>query len=132
MSPWIAVMYYLFVDVLYVLNSQVYYGNYVKKIQGKAMHVGPKKLWAAIASYMVLAVGWVILVAPMLEKQKHWYMAAFYGMIYGLSVYGVFNFTNHVMFMDYSISLVIRDTCWGVSWLTLFSVIYFYHQKKFI
>lgn len=126
----VAVIIYLIIDVLYVLSSQSYYGKHVQAIQGSMMKVGPTKLWAAIASYVVLAMGWVVLVAPVVEQQKEWFHAAFYGFVYGLAVYGVFNFTNYVMFQNYASSLMVRDTLWGTSWLTLFTTLYFLYIRK--
>lgn len=121
---WIALILYLCVDVMYVMSSRAYYSEEVRKVQGSPMMVGPEKIWAAFGSYLLLAIGWFVLVAPWIEKLKSWKMAAYYGMIYGFVVYGVFNLTNFVMFKNYSISMVLRDTIWGVSWLTIFSMLY--------
>ena len=32
---------------------------------------------------------------------------------YGLVVYGVYSFTNYLLFNNYPLSLVIKDTMWG-------------------
>ncbi len=124
----IAATIYLVVDILYVLMSRSYYSSEVYRVQGSPMKVGVNKMWAAVASYTALVAGWYVLVAPMIERlgssSASAGQAALYGMVYGLAVYGVFNFTNYVMFLNYSLGLVIRDTLWGVTWLTVFSTLY--------
>ncbi len=116
---------YLIVDIAYVLSSKSYYGNVVKKIQGSFMFVPNERLWAAAMSYLALITGWVLLVAPYVEQESVTLpQSALYGFIYGFAVYGVFNGTNHVMFRNYDASVVLRDMAWGVSWLTLFTLLY--------
>lgn len=126
----VALVFYLAIDIFYVLNSKSYYSGVVKKIQNEPMIVPTNRIWSAIVSYMCLAIGWFFLVAPFIEKSKVWYEAAFYGAIYGIAVYGVFNTTNHVMFKNYNLSVVLRDTIWGMSWLTIFSILYFFFIKN--
>jgi uncharacterized membrane protein len=127
----IASLVYLIVDIAYVLSSKSYYSNVVQKIQGKAMYVPNERLWAAAMSYFALVIGWLFLVAPNVEnKSTTLQQSALYGFVYGFAVYGVFNGTNHVMFRNYDIAVVLRDTVWGVSWLTAFTVLYKIYLMK--
>lgn len=131
MTRLVAVVIYLVIDVVYVLSSKAYYSNVVKAIQGSSMYVPNNRIWAAILAYIALATGWFVLVAPYVERPSTTLQqSAWYGFVYAFAVYGVFNGTNHVMFRNYGLQVVLRDTLWGVSWLTLFTVLYKIYQNK--
>lgn len=116
---------YLVVDVLYVLMSRHIYFDVVKKIQkGDETMMTASRMIAAVAAYAILGAGWMILVAPHIESQKTVTTALTYGAMYGFAVYGVFNFTNHVMFQNYGFKIMLQDVVWGTSWVTVLSVLY--------
>lgn len=97
---------YVFVDTVYVTLSKSFYGS----IQGAEMTTS---IASIIGAYLCMALGWYYLVDT-----------TFKGFLYGLAVYGVFNFTNHILFKGYTWNVVARDFLWGVSWTTLLTMLY--------
>ena len=124
---------YLIVDLIYVISSKDVYNNVVINIQGRSMP-NPKgtRLFAGLAAYICMALGWYFLVADKIERSgaSKVQSAIFYGVIFGLSVYGTFNFTLHVMLDNYDIPIVLRDLIWGTSWVTILSTMYALYLQK--
>jgi uncharacterized membrane protein len=53
-----------------------------------------------------------------------WLAGALAGAVYGIAVYGVFNFTNNVMFKEYGWGIVLRDFAWGVTWACVLTTLF--------
>lgn len=118
------VIIYLVVDIIYVSMSRSYYGSYVKKIQGSDMKYSNANLISAILSYSILGLGWFIFIANKIKTTTTYLELLPFTILYGLVIYGVFNTTLFVMFDKWDIFISIRDTIWGVSWITSISFIY--------
>ena len=67
--------------------------------------------WAGVLAYFALSLGLTIFVVP--AARELWEAAA-YGLVYGLAVYGVYDFTNAALFKKYSEDLVWADLIWGM------------------
>lgn len=80
--------------------------NIAKKERGKLK----PNLIVAFIVYLILAFGITIFVIPIsrtpLESLK-------YGALFGLVLYGVYDFTNLSIIKDYSLKLTITDLLWG-------------------
>lgn len=122
---------YLAVDITYVVLSRGYYNAVVKNIQGFPMEIRWDSYVVAAISYAILTLGWIILVANRLSPTSTWYELLPTAVIYGLTVYGIFNATLYVMFKNWDYKVSIRDTLWGVSWITLSGAIYLYLLKMY-
>lgn len=128
---------YLIIDITYVTMSSSFYQNVVTKIQHKPMQKLRANTFAyAILSYAILGLAWFVFVpATMGYLQQTLRVsvvvsAALSGFLLGLAIYGVFNFTNAVMFEKYDLPVLLRDMAWGVSWLTFLSTAYGYASTK--
>jgi uncharacterized membrane protein len=81
-----------------------------------------------------MALGWYFLAANQADTwSKHmpaYQAGAFAGLVYGLAVYGTFNFTLHVMFNNYDVNIVLRDLSWGVIWATISTMLYAVFKDK--
>ena len=123
---------YLVVDVIYVTLSMPFYKAVVSRIEKRSVASGskPYKALAAIASYVLMAIGWLVFVADKARATQSFLGGAAYGALYGLVVYGVFNMTNYVLFEQYAPSVLFRDLAWGVTWGALFTGAYAYYPKK--
>jgi uncharacterized membrane protein len=127
---------YLVVDIVYVAIASPIYMQVVKAIQQKETPFNVYRGIAALAAYLCMALGFVILVAPAIERLLASGMCASragiaIGFTFGLVLYGVFNFTNYAMFADYTPWILLQDMLWGVTWATTASVLYaMYVQKK--
>jgi uncharacterized membrane protein len=122
---------YLAVDITYVVLSRGYYNEVVKKIQGAPMNIKRDSYIVAIISYAILTIGWIVLVANRLSAKSNWDELLPTAVMYGLAVYGVFNATLYVMFKNWDYAVSIRDTLWGVSWITVSAAIYLYLLKMY-
>jgi len=137
----IFVAIYIIIDVIYVTLSRTAYENVAKDIQGSGFPVFKStRIAAATIAYSSMILGWLILVAPLVEQKvatsKNIITAvkssAFIGFIFGVLVYGVFNGTLHTMFEKYNTNIMVRDLVWGISWATVLTSIYGYvlYNKK--
>ena len=121
---------YLAVDVFYVLSSRGYYSEVVKRIQGSPITAKLNSLYIAGLSYLLLGLGWWLLVATPTTSQSSYWDVLLRAVVYALAVYGVFNATLYVMFIGWDWRVAVRDTLWGVSWITLISLAYLWFLRK--
>lgn len=121
---------YLAVDIAYVVASRGYYGEVVQRIQGNPMAMKANGLFIAGLSYAMLGLGWWLLVASSVGAESGYGEVLWRAVVYALAVYGVFNATLYVMFAEWDWRVALRDTAWGVSWITLISLAYVAYLKK--
>ncbi len=110
---------YLIVDIVYVVSSQNFYGPVMNQLNGGASVSAP--LIYAAGAYGCMAVGWIFFAVLRFETffSQGWGLArsAFWaGLLYGLTVYGVFNFTLGLMAKAWHFEVLARDLLWGISW----------------
>lgn len=121
---------YILVDIVYVMLARGTYMNVVRKIQKGPTQFTPARVVAAIAAYTCMAIGWWFLVAPAIERGNGVYAGLLPGFVYGLTLYGVFNFTNYAMFDKYTPRILAQDLMWGIGWVTVLSVAYGIYVTK--
>jgi len=119
---------YLAVDILYVRTSLPAYNRVVTNIQGSDIVAKPGSLVVAIATYALMGLGWWVLIAPVVERAvaakqgaRAYLPTAF---LVALLIYGVFNGTNFVTFKGWDAAIALRDTAWGVGWITTLTALY--------
>lgn len=117
---------YILIDIVYIVRSNSYYDKVVKKIQGRSMNGMNKKgvYISALIAYSILAFGWLYFIASRIELGITYWGIIVLCFVYSLCIYGVFNSTLFIMFKDWNINVALRDTLWGVSSITLFSIFY--------
>ena len=86
------------VDLFWLATGGIYGRHLVELIQGKPMEV---RFISAILVYLFLAY---MLLQTTSTKQAF---------VYGLCIYGVYDFTNHATFEKYDWKFGIADTIWG-------------------
>ena len=123
---------YLIVDIAYVLISQKYYESYAKAIQGSGFSKKKDVLIFAILSYIFLGLAWWFLVAEHITPITPIWKAVFYAFILALAIYGVFNATLYVIFDKWDYRVVVRDTLWGISWLSILTIGYTFTLSRSI
>jgi len=94
----------LAIDSIYLKLIAPIYNMQVKKIQGKEINF---RVYSAIIVYIILITGLYYFVIGQNKSTKE-------GAFFGLVIYGVFDFTNHAILDNYSLSLAIMDTIWGM------------------
>jgi len=114
----VAFLSYLILDFFWFQFSLPSYKKVVGDIQG-VPEIQTRIL--PFLAYILLPLGLTIFVLN--SKNNN----VFYGALYGLVVYGIFNLTNRALFKNWSLNILVLDTLWGtiVSALTVFIVNYF-------
>jgi uncharacterized membrane protein len=93
----------LVLDSVYLYFTKSTFGQMVAKIQRTALEF---KLVGAVVVYLLLAIGlYVFIVEP---GKSLWHAALF-----GLVVYGVYDFTSYAILKKYDLNVAIMDMAWG-------------------
>jgi len=88
----------ILVDMLWIATGGIYARAIAERIQGGPLNI---RYMAALATYVFLAY-------MLLETQS--YKQAF---LYGVCIYGVYDFTTMALFSDYDWKFAVADTLWG-------------------
>jgi uncharacterized membrane protein len=67
-------------------------------------------LWAAALAWLLIPLGIVVFVVPMSKSGRQ---SLFYGGIYGLILYGVYDLTNYSVLQPYTLKMALLDIAWG-------------------
>jgi len=119
---------YLLGDLAYVITSRPFYDKVVMSIQGKPFVNKPFGMLVAALTYLLMGIGWFVLVAPVAEESGELSKVVARAVLVGLLMYGVFNGTLYVFFEKWTASTAIRDMMWGVTWITVLSIAYKLYQ----
>ena len=125
----IFVAIYLTVDI--VLASRSAYEGRVKAIQGTGYSKKPDIMAFAGFAYACMAIAWWVLVAERIHDETTYLEALKYSGVLALAMYGVFNGTLYVMFEKWDVAIAVRDTLWGVTWLTVLTTAYLWAVRHF-
>lgn len=103
------------------------FGNQIYEIQSEKLEI--RKL-SAILTYLLMAFVITYLGIPVINKNITDIIK--YGIIIGLTMYGVYHGTNYSIFKKYKLSMVITDTLWGcfLSTICLLSVHFIFNFAK--
>lgn len=88
----------LLIDIFWLATAGIFFRAMVRSIQGEDLD--PRFLSAALV--------YVFLAYMLLEAQS--YKQAF---LYGICIYGVYDFTNLAVFSRYDWKIALADTLWG-------------------
>ncbi len=69
--------------------------------------------WAAFLVYILIPLGIVIFVLPRLPLAASTGLAFGWGALYGLILYGVYDFTNYSLVNHWPLRLTLADILWG-------------------
>ena len=92
------------IEAVYLRAMLPYFNSQIKKIQGKEITPRP---YSVVIVYIIIITGLYYFIIGPNKSAKD-------GAFFGLVIYGIFNFTNHALFDNYSLSLVIIDLIWGM------------------
>ena len=125
----IATMFFLFADLIWIgyLGNSLYRDGYGELLRKSGGMITPN-WYSAIVVYVLCITGMMILLAPACAGGNQLLYVA-YGALYGLVLYGFYNFTNHAVFANWPINLVIIDTIWGTLLCAMTNLCIFYAQK---
>ena len=80
----------------------------------------------ALPVYILMVISVLVFVLPNINKEHLLKDRIIYGGLMGLIIYGIFDFTNKVIFTKYDISLALLDISWG----TFLFILVTYLSKK--
>ena len=70
-------------------------------------------LWAAGLVYILIPLGIVLFALPRVSKEHLVSTALFWGFLYGVVLYGVYDMTNYSLVSKWSLRMCIVDILWG-------------------
>jgi uncharacterized membrane protein len=70
-------------------------------------------VWAALVVYLAIPLGVVLFALPRVSAANPVGSALFWGAIYGLILYAVYDMTNYSLVRDWPLSLSLIDIGWG-------------------
>lgn len=109
----IAITLLLVFDFIWISLNYSRYNTLVANVQGSKMNT---KILSAIVAYTLMIIGLLYIVFPLMDQDKSknaLIKALKYGGLFGLVVYGIYNFTNYAIFDNYSLFIGLTDTLWG-------------------
>lgn len=86
------------------------YKKMIRKIQGSDMRVNTVY---AILSYALMIIGLNVFVIPNINKDNLLFDSLKYGFLFGIILYGVYDFTIGAVLKDWNLNLAIIDVLWG-------------------
>jgi len=86
------------------------YKKMIRKIQGSDMRVNTVY---AILSYALMIIGLNVFVIPNINKDNLLFDSLKYGFLFGIILYGVYDFTIGAVLKDWNLNLAIVDVLWG-------------------
>lgn len=123
----VAVFLLLVIDVLWLqLFMKKEYETQVFKIQNSPMK--PRMVFAVLA-YILLCVGLVMFVLPNIDEKNIMCTSLKYGFLFGIVLYGVYDFTIAAVLEKWDIRLAIIDVLWGGFLFFAVSALYGYMKR---
>lgn len=101
----------LFLDFAWLkfyMNKQ--YQKQVLTIQGEKMKINK---YSAILSYILMVIGLNLFVLPNIRPSHALMDSLKYGFLFGIILYGVYDFTCGAVFKKWNMKLAVIDMLWG-------------------
>jgi uncharacterized membrane protein len=70
-------------------------------------------LWAAAVVYLLIPLGIVLFALPRVDTQNLLVSSLFWGFVYGVTLYGVYDLTNYSLLDKYPLRMAFVDIAWG-------------------
>lgn len=105
---------FLLLDYLWL--AKLMQGFYLRELGDLARREGDAikpRLLAAVGVYLALPGGIVLFALPRVDPARPVASALFWGMLYGVVVYSVYDLTNRSTLAHWPVRLVAVDICWG-------------------
>lgn len=108
-----SILLLLILDFLWIyLFMGPRYMSQIEIIQKSPMKVN---VWYAIIAYIFMVIGLLIFCLPNINKKKRFKSSLIYGFLFGLVLYGVYDFTIASVIKKWDIKTAIIDIIWGAS-----------------
>jgi uncharacterized membrane protein len=96
-------------DSIYLKSTSTIYGKLIQKIQNNKLNI---RLYSVFIVYILIFTMWVVFI----YNERHKFTLkqnVIRGALLGLTTYGIFDFTNHAIFNNWNLNIVVIDTLWG-------------------
>lgn len=80
-------------------------------------------LWAAGIVYLCIPLGIVLFVLPRVSQENILFSSLFWGFLFGIVLYGVYDMTNQSLLNNWPLKLTLIDMLWGGTLCALSSYI---------
>jgi len=111
MNTIVSVVTLITLDLLWIIFFMgMKYQKQVMDIQGSKLVVDKAM---AICAYILMVVGLVVFVLPNIREDNKLKDSLIYGFLFGIVVYGVYDFTNNAIFKNWDTKLAFIDIIWG-------------------
>lgn len=80
------------------------------RISGEALQ---PVIWAALLVYIAIPAGIVLFALPRVSPDNVVTSSIFWGAVYGIVVYTIYDMTNYSLLKDWPLRLSLIDICWG-------------------
>ena len=107
----ISVIILLVLDFLWIgLFMKNRYEKEIKQIQGSSMKVN---IVYGFISYTLMVIGLVVFVLPNIRTEHRLLDSLKYGFLFGIIIFGVYDFTIAALLEKWDIKLAFIDVLWG-------------------
>jgi uncharacterized membrane protein len=114
----------LTLDFMWITFMKPIYAKWISAVQGASMTV---RFIPAAAAYILMAMSVFFILIPLVKHATSSLEKMLKASAVGLCTYGIYNTTNYAIFKNYSLTMAIVDTIWGMS---LFSILGFFIMKN--
>jgi uncharacterized membrane protein len=114
----------LVVDLLWI--GVLMKGFYLRELADIARREGgglAPRWGAVVLVYIVIPAGLVLFVRPVLADDARWTTALLRGALFGLILYGVYDFTNLATLEKWTVRMTVVDIAWGATLCGTMSVV---------
>ncbi len=75
--------------------------------------LNPNLLIASVLVYFFVALAITFFVLPGLKTTTDYTISFFWGGFLGLIIFGIYDLTNYILFVDWPLRIAVMDMCWG-------------------
>ena len=120
-SFFLAMLVFLVFDLIWIgyVGNSLYREGYGDLLRKTGDFITPN-WYSAIIVYTLCVLGITIFIIPTTGDNLS--MASLYGALYGLVLYGFYNFTNYSVFTGWPLNITLIDTVWGTILCSITSV----------
>jgi len=117
----IAAVLFLVIDIAFISMNMDHWYSQVKSVQKSDLKA---RTGAAVLAYIVMIFAWTYFIyLPHKKYNLSLKESLINGFCLGLSIYGVFEFTNYALLKDWNLYSVVMDTLWGAALYTIITFI---------
>jgi len=114
----------LIIDAVFLYAFMIKkYSKMIENIQGSAIR--PRYTFI-ILSYLLMVLGLHIFVLPKIQKIED----CVYGFLFGLIVYGVYDFVCASIFEKWDLKIMVVDVLWGATLYSIICLIYYFVKNS--